>query len=532
MSDFFDHRVGFAAGVGAFVWMQWRPNLPAFAYACATSEDVAITYPRGIMTNFAKTVFLLCGCAELAALPREYPALFRELFGSFPWLEKLPTFSTVSYRRLFLSVPLLLTMYRLGAFLLLCWNNNLTPVPIEPFEKAPFTTTQVTLQGKAPDTTDATFAKDMLNRRWVPKGLNITYAMRRSASYYGMQLGAYLYNQATIGVEYPLNIFFRVFLRYAHIGRFSPKRRTTRCDMYQAMVNTCMISWMDFETGHLRFENLRLPFQDTSVININYVTIDLDHDKQEFLGMTLLMDDGLGEHRVVGPEDDDIEEAVVIANTIASLYAHFHIHWWANGTAQLINPTDPADRWDLAQESNDITQWMNNAASYGSYGGIGVGSAAVMADILSHNGAQGLPIHHCARPTGQSHADHEAANKFIHLAARNSTAHNIIMASRVIIKKLRPGWTPEVTNAFLASTVMHSSDHYYIDKFTSFSFKSKVMRHDISYLRLAFFGPNTYFTRSIKCKENLHDDLCEALFQVAHEIDPGFADKLFIGCAN
>ena len=533
MQTLADNKMGtLAAGTTAMLFLKYQPNLPAFAYSFLTSNDVAMAYPRSVLLDFGKSAFLLYGFTELATLPKEFPALFAKLFATYPWMEKALTDNTPSYKKIFYTVPIMLAMFRFIKFIVGAWCSNLTPVKIEAFEDAPFMTTQVALEGQVPDPKSPNFPEQMRDYRWVPQGMNITYCILRSVSYYGMSLQSYLYNQMTIGVEYPLNTLLRIFLSYSHVGRFSPRNKTSRTDMYLALVNTSMISWMDFRTGNLRFENLRLPFQDTSVINVKYLTIELDHETQEFIGMKILMDDGLGEHVVVDKDSTDIEEASCIVITVISVYAHVHLHWWANGTAQLINPTDPADAWSLAEESNALTQWMNNAASYGSYRGIGVGSQAVMADMLSHNGSQGFPVHHCPVAPGQTNAEHNNSNKFIHMAARNSTAHSIIMASRNVIKKLRPNWTADVTNSFLASTVMHSSDHYYGDKYISFSFKSKTFRHDISFLRLAFIGPNTYFTRSVKCKENPQDDLCMALYDVAREIDPDMADELFIACAN
>ena len=42
--------------------------------------------------------------------------------------------------------------------------------------------------------------------------------------------------------------------------------------------------------------------------------------------------------------------------------AHIHVHYWANGVAQLIDAKESS--WSLAKESNDVTQWMNHAALF------------------------------------------------------------------------------------------------------------------------------------------------------------------------
>ena len=521
------------AGVSAITtsaaFLTYQPNLPAFALAFLTSNDLAIKYPRKMIVGFGTKALALIGTGEVAVyLATKFPQWFEPLYAKYPWFEEALKERTPEHRTLFLYIPAMLAVYNAFSHLIELWRSHAEPdVPILPFDQAPFMTTQVHLEGQVPDPTSPNFPEQVYNYRWMPQGMNIRYAIDRSVSYYGLTLSSYLYNGVTIGLEYAANVLLRIFLAYSHADP-KWKYKTSRSDMYLAMVNTSMICWMDFKTGHLRLENLRLPYKDTSVINVKYITIDLDHEKKEFVGMKLLMEDGQGEHNVADANSPDIEQAVVISNTVVSLYAHVHVHWWANGTAQLIKPTRKSDAWSLAKESNDLTQWLNNAAVYGFYGGIGLGSPAVMADILSHAAEGGLPYHHCPGIAGQTP---KCDDKFMHMAAQNSVMHNMVSDARTVIAQLRPNWTTDVTNSFLASTIMHSADHYYGDFYTSYAFKSKIMLHDISFLRLAFFHPNTY-TRSMKCKENPQDDLCMAMYEVARKHDERFAEKLFIGCAN
>ena len=48
--------------------------------------------------------------------------------------------------------------------------------------------------------------------------------------------------------------------------------------------------------------------------------------------------------------------------------------------------------WQLAEESNTITQWMNHAATFTSWFYTGTTSGA-MASLFSNNMKQGLPMH-------------------------------------------------------------------------------------------------------------------------------------------
>ena len=72
--------------------------------------------------------------------------------------------------------------------------------------------------------------------------------------------------------------------------------------------------------------------------------------------MFIELDDGNG---IVEITD---EEAAVLAVWIISSQAHIHVHYWANGVAQLIDAKESS--WALAKESNDLTQWMNHAALF------------------------------------------------------------------------------------------------------------------------------------------------------------------------
>ena len=60
-------------------------------------------------------------------------------------------------------------------------------------------------------------------------------------------------------------------------GRFG-RRVTLQSEFYQAMINSSMICWMDLDSGHLEFNNLRMPYKQTELIDIPYCRIELDHE--------------------------------------------------------------------------------------------------------------------------------------------------------------------------------------------------------------------------------------------------------------
>ena len=102
--------------------------------------------------------------------------------------------------------------------------------------------------------------------------------------------------------------------------------------------------------------------------------------------MYIEMDDDQGLREVVDKNPETIEEATVLALFIASMYTHPHVHFWANGVAQLIDANESS--WPLAKESNNVTQWMNHAAVFASWFFLG-NTAKDMANILHHNVKQG-----------------------------------------------------------------------------------------------------------------------------------------------
>ena len=237
---------------------------------------------------------------------------------------------------------------------------------------------------------------------------------------------------------------------------------------------------------------------------------------QKFIAMFVEMDDGKGLREVVDENSNTCEEAAVLALFIASVYAHPHVHYWANGVAQLID-TENGSNWELAEESNNVTQWMNHVAVFASWFFCG-NTADDMANVLHHNAKQGLPIHF--------------RGKYMKQAAENSKAHQIQRICRSEIKKLHPEWPQSVLTSLISATVFHSSDHYYIDKYFSFSSQSKILQMDLSFHRASVVGPNKYYTRSIKCCERLDDPICNIIYNAALKFDHEFAHEVNFACAS
>ena len=56
-------------------------------------------------------------------------------------------------------------------------------------------------------------------------------------------------------------------------GRFG-RRVTLRGEFYKAMINSSMICWMNVDSGHLEFRDLRMPYRQA----VQYCRIELDHE--------------------------------------------------------------------------------------------------------------------------------------------------------------------------------------------------------------------------------------------------------------
>ena len=117
-------------------------------------------------------------------------------------------------------------------------------------------------------------------------------------------------------------------------------------------------------------------------------------------------------------------------------------------------------------------------------------------------------------------------------AAENSKSHQIQKACRLKIRELHPDWPPSVITSLVSATVLHSSDHYYIDKYLSFSSQSRILKTDFSFHRAALIGPNKYYSRSLKCCERLDDPICNIIYNTALNFDKEFAHEVNFTCAN
>ena len=138
----------------------------------------------------------------------------------------------------------------------------------------------------------------------------------------------------------------------------------------------------------------------------------------------------------------------------------------------------------------------------------------VMANIFNHNLNQGFPMHF--RPK-------VGPGPYMAKAAANSKLHKMNKEVKSKLKKLHQEWPEDVINSVLAASLLHSGEHFYLDKHISYVTYSKYLKQDISFVRSSLIGLNKYYTRTLKCCQRLDDPVCKVLYETTAKYDPEFS---------
>ena len=85
------------------------------------------------------------------------------------------------------------------------------------------------------------------NCSFFPVDLKLGDVQSGSLACYGISAHSFLYNSATIGMEFIHNYLLRIYKMYAGIGRYT--KHTTREDFYLGMINTSTFNGMLDEFG-------------------------------------------------------------------------------------------------------------------------------------------------------------------------------------------------------------------------------------------------------------------------------------------
>ena len=155
---------------------------------------------------------------------------------------------------------------------------------------------------------------------------------------------------------------------FARVGRYG-SRSPTPSELYSAVINTSMSTWINPTSGNVEMKNMRMVYNNKDVIDIKYLKIELDHERELFTRMFIELEDGLGLQEVVDVADiengNTCGEAAVIFMIVGALCTHPHLHFWSNGVGQLIRTKDPKSAWPLAKTSSELTEWINSSPTSG-----------------------------------------------------------------------------------------------------------------------------------------------------------------------
>ena len=365
------------------------------------------------------------------------------------------------------------------------WHRHLQPAPLD---VAPFLATEVEV---------TTSANRQDRSEWLPKW-TLADVRRRGFASVGLTLLAYLRLTFTLGLEYRLNVMYRYFMVKFGFGAYGAQRNTP-AGLYRFAINTSVACYIDTATGHVEMYDTAVFSKDNSIKLLKRITLELDHERQE-----------AGDMIVDSVVIDDIDEKAVILHRLFEIKSHVHVHWWANSVAQL------RGRWSLADESNSVTQWMNNASTFQSGYSFGVDHETFAALLFNNVTAEGMPTH-------------SSIGKF----TGGSLLHAMTAKCRRELRTVLPSCTPIEIEGLIAGTIMHSADHWYANLFTGFNGESSVMDLDYGFARMALTPANTYQTIKLRCAQHRNDPVCEALHRCAMAVDPEFAEHgLFMACAN
>ncbi|HEX4945165.1 MAG TPA: hypothetical protein VFZ34_00705, partial [Blastocatellia bacterium] len=324
-------------------------------------------------------------------------------------------------------------------------------------------------------------------------------ALLRGYNTVGMRLAAFVWKELTVGMLYPATALKRILLN--RWGFQVGTRTVNRHEMYLGVQNTAFGTFVSPDSGNIVIRNLELPYAQNAMMHFEKFEIHLNHDTQELLGVTLeylppsrqttIIDrygfaDGANTP-VLPPVDESrlsaaakqaraelmaqeqLHQCGLLCITVLALYSHSAIHWWANGVA-LINQKI----WPAAEESVNITQWMNTQAVFFSWLFIGT-SQDVTATILARNSANGLPLHQ-DKPAFYTMAVRSNLHRMAAIVRRKLLVlleqQSFLRDSLEILPQERDTEvqavpepletiTAKEIDCLVAATVMHAADHYY-----------------------------------------------------------------------
>lgn len=363
----------------------------------------------------------------------------------------------------------------------------------------------------------------------------------RAFNYDGLTFRDFVFAELTIGWELPVKASMHAIAHYAGSKRWNTPAAydaDLRKTLYRGVINTGLAVFVVDNVsnplhGHVVLEKVMLPFAQQSTRIFDRIVVFLDHVSWEVVKMTMEWTAFSGGHECEtwGSRDErenarpdlklTVEESLFevgkVCLAVIALHTHSSTHMWANGTHGVA-----PEQWALQPQSHNVTQWMNSQAVYGSWRFVGC-PEVMMGQILAHNNALGLPLHshgELTRLIGERSEFHQMAVNARWRLAEHFEANAGARAAM-----------PEL-DALLAATLFHSAEHYYGGALFPKEANCVPLRTDLSGLVLFLVSPLSYHTQALLVSQNLHDPVCQILYDAARKVNTDFAENaLSIGCA-
>lgn len=337
---------------------------------------------------------------------------------------------------------------------------------------------------------------------WEPL-ITVDHIKKRGLATVGSTLMQSVTDIFTWAFEYKAQIVYRV-LKF-DLGF----RRSHRAEHnYMALTNSSAACYLDYNTGNIVTFDTLFFHEHKSKRYWHKITFELDHERATCT--RAIVQESKDSRKIIL---DDPVEVGILALMFVSTKSHVHIHLFGNGVAELLRI------WPLAETSSSMVQALNFSAVFSWTDSLLDCSNEVLADIIGNNiTSEGLPQHNKI-PT--------------HVLAKSLTHRMTQKARRALLKEESLNLSPHQVESILAATIMHSADHYYVDKFVGDCGRSGLLKTDFTLFRAAVIAPNHYFTAKLLCRQHPNDTICKSLYEAAKEVDVVFADKaLFLSIVN
>ena len=403
-------------------------------------------------------------------------------------------------------------LFPVGIYNLLCaWVQGFTGIPniVERNSTATWFDRYVKLvvypNADAPDT-------EKRGQYWVPQ-TDLATSAKHGLSQRGLKRWDMM---RMIMLFFPQLMFGSLFrcLQYKFgFGEWKPSKGDNH-QTYLAIVNTSLSTYYDRSVGAFVYHDIiLLADYNRCQRKFNKIIVYADHNEGEVTQMVLVTaGDPIYHLESVETVITDPDEISILIVQIGAVHTHPHVHWWANGVHEV-------EQWKLRETS---ARWVNFLNLMAAFQSLFFYHAPFNNDteLLTRNAAGGIPVH----------ADLPAE------LLEWSVMHEMIKEARWRLKdhfeQSRQPIKEQELNCLMSATIMHASDHHYLNKYTARNGISKVLKTDFRAMRVGIVAGYRWIGTKFLCKQYLDDPVCKILYEVALKHDPEFAEGILtVGCS-